>query len=395
MPLASIASRAARTRSTARSKSNSGSSASPEESSIESPAIPVAAASVTFSATRGGLHRVATLEVGVDRDVHGVRDGAQVVERLVERDLVVGAPQRPCHPAAGRRQRREAHLLEDPRGAGVPGVGHDEAALGVQAVELGDPVSWRVHAPNLSPGTAGDVEPEQEEREQRAGHQPGGVAPRPELGLVVDAAGDQVVGGDGERVGADPVLAGARAASSGRWPSARRAGCRGSARCCPTPAGRPRPRPCDRRRSRSGGRARCRRSRPARRPRACRPDPAADTKSRFAPSTSRRLTSWSPVGDQASDASSGMSVGCVLTSPVRYGEGRQLVARHEVDGAAVRAPGRPADRLRRRVRGGDDLAGPDVDDGELLAVREHHACCPGRTRRRGRRRRPPARAPHR
>ena len=54
VPLSSIACRAALIRSTARSKSKSGSSGSPEESSIESPAIPVSAASFTFAATPAG-----------------------------------------------------------------------------------------------------------------------------------------------------------------------------------------------------------------------------------------------------------------------------------------------------------------------------------------------------
>ena len=54
MPLSSIACRAAAMRATARSKSNSGSAASPEESSMESPAIPVSAALLTFAATSSG-----------------------------------------------------------------------------------------------------------------------------------------------------------------------------------------------------------------------------------------------------------------------------------------------------------------------------------------------------
>ena len=54
MPLSSIACRAALTRSTASSNSKSGSASSPEESSIDSPAIPVLAASFTFAPTCAG-----------------------------------------------------------------------------------------------------------------------------------------------------------------------------------------------------------------------------------------------------------------------------------------------------------------------------------------------------
>ena len=54
VPVSSIAARAARTRSTASSSENSGSAASPVESSIDSPAIPVAAARFTFAPTCSG-----------------------------------------------------------------------------------------------------------------------------------------------------------------------------------------------------------------------------------------------------------------------------------------------------------------------------------------------------
>jgi len=54
VPLASIARRAALTRSTARVRSNKGCEASPVESSIESPAIPVAVAAATLAPTSAG-----------------------------------------------------------------------------------------------------------------------------------------------------------------------------------------------------------------------------------------------------------------------------------------------------------------------------------------------------
>ena len=80
-----------------------------------------------------GLDRVAALEVGVDRDRHGRRDGAQVVEGLVERDAVVGPTGRPGEAGARRRQGREAELLQGACAPDVPRVRHDEAAGGVQA----------------------------------------------------------------------------------------------------------------------------------------------------------------------------------------------------------------------------------------------------------------------
>ena len=69
VPLSSIACRAARIRSTASSKSKSGSFGSPEESSIESPAIPVSAALADVRRDPVGLDGEAALEVGVDRQL--------------------------------------------------------------------------------------------------------------------------------------------------------------------------------------------------------------------------------------------------------------------------------------------------------------------------------------
>ena len=54
LPVSSIAARAARTRSTASSSGRSGSASSPVESSIDSPATPVATARLTFAPTWSG-----------------------------------------------------------------------------------------------------------------------------------------------------------------------------------------------------------------------------------------------------------------------------------------------------------------------------------------------------
>ena len=52
-----------------------------------------------------------------------------------------GTPQRPGDARAGRGDGREADLLEDAGGAGVPGVGEHEAGTGVQGEEGGGLVS--------------------------------------------------------------------------------------------------------------------------------------------------------------------------------------------------------------------------------------------------------------
>jgi len=52
---------------------------SPEESSIESLAIPVSAAIFTFGRDVGQVHRVAAFEVGVHRHLQGAGDETEMV----------------------------------------------------------------------------------------------------------------------------------------------------------------------------------------------------------------------------------------------------------------------------------------------------------------------------
>ena len=63
-------------------------------------------------------------------------DGAQVGQRLVQRDVVVAPAQRPREARARRRERGKAELREQAGAAEVPRVGQDEAAGLVQAAEL-------------------------------------------------------------------------------------------------------------------------------------------------------------------------------------------------------------------------------------------------------------------
>ena len=99
VPLSSIARRAAWIRSTASEKSKSGLDASPVESSIESPAIPVAVAAATLAPTASGLGGKAAFEVRVDRDLDAVGDRTKVGERRLERHVVVGRPSDQANPA--------------------------------------------------------------------------------------------------------------------------------------------------------------------------------------------------------------------------------------------------------------------------------------------------------
>ena len=52
--------------------------------------MPVVTARATLAATAVGRDREPALEIGVDRHAHRAGDGAEVLERLVERHVVVG-----------------------------------------------------------------------------------------------------------------------------------------------------------------------------------------------------------------------------------------------------------------------------------------------------------------
>ena len=84
------------------------------------------------------LDRETALEIGVDRHRDRRRDRPEMGERLVERDPVVAPAQGPGEAGAGRRQRREAELLERARTPCIPRIGHDETAGGVKAMKGDD-----------------------------------------------------------------------------------------------------------------------------------------------------------------------------------------------------------------------------------------------------------------
>src|SRR5439155_9424420 len=95
------------------------------------------------------VDREPPLEIRVHRYVHGGRDDAQVVERLGERDPIVGATQRPRETGARGRQRPEPELFQGARAPSVPRVRHHEAAGGVQAVKGRGSVVTHVDAPTM------------------------------------------------------------------------------------------------------------------------------------------------------------------------------------------------------------------------------------------------------
>ena len=91
---------------------------------------------------------VAILQIGVDRQVRGAGDEPAVVEDFAAAHGVgpVRASQRVGQAEARRRQRLEPECRQDPRGAGVPGVGNDErAGSHVQRPERDGLLGLRAH----------------------------------------------------------------------------------------------------------------------------------------------------------------------------------------------------------------------------------------------------------
>ena len=139
VPLASIAARAARMRSTASANSNSGRDGSPVESSIDSPATPVARRPRRSArpprarsrsrprSPRSPARRRPPRSPGDARAPRRARRGCRPTHR-------------PGEPGAGRRERREAELREDARAAHVPRVGHHEATRLVKPAEFPDAI---------------------------------------------------------------------------------------------------------------------------------------------------------------------------------------------------------------------------------------------------------------
>ena len=84
-------------------------------------------------------------EVGIDGQVYGVHHRAEVCQCLLERNAVVGSPERPGVTGAGRGEGRKAQPGEEARAAEVPGIGHDETAGLVQPAKHLHPLSVRAH----------------------------------------------------------------------------------------------------------------------------------------------------------------------------------------------------------------------------------------------------------
>ena len=74
------------------------------------------------------VHGKATLKISIDGNIDGFCDGAEMRERVVDRDAVVGPPERPCEARAGRGERWKPELRQQPRAADIPGIRNDEAA---------------------------------------------------------------------------------------------------------------------------------------------------------------------------------------------------------------------------------------------------------------------------
>ena len=127
-------------RSTDEPNSKSGLDASPVESSIESPAMPVAAARTDVPRDSVGLDREPAFEIGVDRDVHACQRLPQVRERLSSVTRVSGSAHGPREAGARRGERLETELDEDASAAKVPRVRDDETSVLVHAAEHAPPL---------------------------------------------------------------------------------------------------------------------------------------------------------------------------------------------------------------------------------------------------------------
>ena len=79
----------------------------------------------------GAVEPVAGLHVGRHGQLDRAGDARHGREHLLDRRLLaVLVPERIRHAAAGRGDGREARLLDEARGAGVPGVGQDQRVAG-------------------------------------------------------------------------------------------------------------------------------------------------------------------------------------------------------------------------------------------------------------------------
>src|SRR3954447_1468000 len=140
----SIAARAALIRSMARARSYSGLAASPVESSIDNPAIPVFTPRATVAPTSSGLCAKPPAKSAVTGRSTAPQSAARCAPTrggmratLVAGHAIVGLADRPRKAGAGGGDRLEADLRERPRGADVPWIWEHEAARFVHLAECG------------------------------------------------------------------------------------------------------------------------------------------------------------------------------------------------------------------------------------------------------------------
>src|SRR5262249_40196086 len=97
--------------------------------------------------------REAGLEIGVDRQIGGADDSADVGQRGLEPGHTVGHAVRPREAGARRGERLEAETLQVAGRARVPRVGEDEAARFVETAKRATPLRER----RVSGSHAGDA----------------------------------------------------------------------------------------------------------------------------------------------------------------------------------------------------------------------------------------------
>ena len=78
-----------------------------------------------------------TLEVGIDRQVGGGAQVAQMSQHFVHGQPAIFAAERPGITGTGGSQRLETQLFQTANAADVPGVGDDEVAGFVELAESG------------------------------------------------------------------------------------------------------------------------------------------------------------------------------------------------------------------------------------------------------------------
>ena len=120
MPLASIASLAARIRSTASVNSKSGSDGIAGGILDRESGDSSGCSEGDVGGDIGWRCGEAPFEIGVDGHVDRCRDRAELGQGFVKRDMIVGPSERPGKPGTGGRERGKAELGEQTGAADVP-----------------------------------------------------------------------------------------------------------------------------------------------------------------------------------------------------------------------------------------------------------------------------------